>query len=151
MIKDVKTKELKLFPDERGFLVEMLRSDDDIFKNFGQTYLTRVNQGVVKAWHLHRKQYDNVVVVKGMMKIVLYDDRKDSSTYKEVNEFFMGEQKMILLQIPPGVMHGMKAIGGEMALAVNHPTEAYDPKDPDEERVDPHNNDIPYEWGIKEQ
>jgi dTDP-4-dehydrorhamnose 3,5-epimerase len=43
---------------------------------------------VVKGWHYHKKQIDNMVVIKGMMKVVLYDSRKDSKTYGEVNEFF---------------------------------------------------------------
>ena len=151
MIEGVKIKPLKIHPDERGFLVELLRSDDSIFKNFGQSYLTKIYPGVVKGWHWHEKQFDNLVVITGMMKIVLYDNRKDSSTYQTINELFMGEQNMILLQIPPGVIHGLKAIGGESALAVNFPTEVYNPQNPDEHRIDPHHNDIPYDWNIKEQ
>jgi len=91
MIKEVRLKELKVIPDERGRLMEILRADDEVFEKFGQVYMTTAYPGVVKAWHYHKKQDDNMAVVKGMMKIVLYDGRKDSSTYGEVNEFFLGE------------------------------------------------------------
>ena len=91
MIHGVKIKKLKVIPDERGRLMEMLRSDDGIFIKFGQVYITTAYPGVVKAWHYHKKQIDHFVVVKGMMKVVLYDGRKESSTYREINEFFMGE------------------------------------------------------------
>ena len=147
MIEGVKTKKLKVIPDERGRLMEMLRSDDELFITFGQVYLTTAYPGVVKGWHYHKKQTDNMVVVKGMMKIVLYDAREGSSTKGEVNEFFMGIHNTILLQIPPFVFHGFKCIGEEEAMVINCPTETFNYEDPDEFRVDPHENDIPYEWG----
>jgi len=147
MIKGVKIKKLKVIPDERGRLMEMLRSDDELFITFGQVYLTTAYPGVVKGWHYHKKQTDNMVVVKGMMKIVLYDGRDESSTKGEVNEFFMGIHNALLLQIPPFVFHGFKCIGEEEAMVVNCPTAPFNYEDPDEFRVDPHENDIPYEWG----
>ena len=73
MIQDVKIKRLKVICDERGRLMEMLRKDDELFKGFGQNYLTSAYPGVVKAWHFHRRQWDHFVVVAGMMKVVLYD------------------------------------------------------------------------------
>jgi len=104
----------------------------------------------VKGWHYHKKQFDNMAVVKGMMKIVLYDGRSDSSTYDEINEFFAGEHNPVLVHIPPYVYHGFKCISREEAVVVNAPTEVYNYTEPDEFRVHPHNNDIPYEWDRKD-
>jgi len=146
LIDGVRIKELRLLPDERGFLMEILRSDDEIFERFGQVYMTVAYPDVVKGWHYHKVQTDFFTVVKGMMKIVLYDGRPDSPTSGEVNEFFMGELNPLLITIPPGVLHGMKAIGAEPGYVVNCPTEPYDYSGPDEYRVDPHDNDIPYDW-----
>jgi hypothetical protein len=73
MIDGVKTKNLKVVPDERGWLMEILRNDDDIFENFGQVYMTTAYPGVVKGWHLHKKQTDNFTCIHGMMKVALYD------------------------------------------------------------------------------
>jgi len=146
MIEEVKVKKLKVIPDERGCLMEMLRVDDELFIKFGQVYLTTAYPGVVKGWHYHKKQTDNMVVVKGMMKIVLYDNREGSSTKGEINEFFMGVHNTILLQIPPLVLHGFKCIGDEEAMVINCPTETYNYEEPDEFRIDPHRNDIPYDW-----
>lgn len=150
MIDDVKIKKLNVIPDERGRLMEMMRSDDDVFIKFGQLYLTSAYPGVVKGWHYHKLQTDNFVVVKGMMKVVLYDGRQDSFSYNQVNEFFMGEYNPILLQIPPYVYHGFKCISGEEALVVNCPTEVYNYQNPDEYRLPPHDNTIPYEWDRKD-
>lgn len=150
MIIGVKTKLLKVIPDERGRLMEMLRSDEEIFMRFGQVYMTTAFPGVVKGWHYHKVQYDNMIVVKGMMKIVLYDSRKDSPTYKEVNEFFLGDYNPQLLQIPPLVFHGFKCVSESEAMVINIPTEAYNYSHPDEYQVPPHDNDIPYDWNRKD-
>lgn len=149
LIDGVKVKKLKVIPDERGFLMEMLRSDDDIFEKFGQLYLTCCYPGVVKGWHYHKKQTDHFVCVRGMAKVVLYDGREDSSTYGLINEFFMGERNPILVKIPPLVMHGFKAIGGESAFIINCPTELYNYEQPDEYRLPWNTEKIPYNWDIK--
>ena len=87
MIQGVQVKTLKVLADERGWLMEMLRNDDDLFQGFGQVYLTAAYPGVVKGWHYHKLQVDHFVCVKGMMKVVLFDPREDSPTKGEVNEF----------------------------------------------------------------
>lgn len=150
LIKGVKTKKLKVVADERGRLMEMLRSDDELFIKFGQAYMTTAYPGVVKGWHYHKIQTDSFIVVKGMMKVVLYDSRKDSGTYGEINEFFMGEHNPILLQIPQYVYHGFKCISEEEAICINLPTETYKYDEPDEYRVAPHSKEIPYDWARKD-
>jgi dTDP-4-dehydrorhamnose 3,5-epimerase len=150
MIDGVRTKALKVLPDERGFLMEILREDDPIFERFGQVYLTVAYPGVVKGWHYHKRQQDYFTVVKGMAKVVLYDDREGSPTRGEVNEFFLGERNPTLLVIPPLVIHGIKGIGVEPAYLLNVPTRKYEYADPDEFRIDPHENDIPYDWTRKD-
>jgi len=150
MIEGVKQKKLKVIPDERGRLMEMLRSDDDIFLKFGQAYMTTAYPGVVKGWHYHKVQTDNFIVVKGMMKIVLYDGRKESKTFGEVNEFFLGEHNTTLLQIPNFVLHGFKCISDTEAICINLTTETYTYNEPDEFRVDPHSKEIPYDWDRKD-
>lgn len=150
MIEGVRIKRLKVIPDERGRLMEMLRSDDELFIKFGQTYITTAFPGVVKAWHYHKVQTDNFVVVHGMMKVVLYDNRQNSKTRGEINEFFMGDHNPMLLSIPPMVLHGFKCISSFEAILVNTPTEVYRYENPDEFRIHPHDNDIPYNWGRKD-
>ncbi len=150
MIDGVLVKKLKVIPDERGRLMEILRRDDEVFRQFGQVYMTTAFPGVVKGWHYHKEQWDNMTVVKGMMKIVLYDSRDGSPTKGQINEFFAGEHNPILLHIPPYVYHGFKCISAHEAIVINTPTELYNYSAPDEFRVDPHNNDIPYDWGRKD-
>ena len=146
MIEGVHIKKLAIIPDERGSLMEILRSDDPLFSHFGQVYMTTAYPGVVKGWHYHKKQKDYFTCIKGMTKLVLYDSRKKSKTFKEINEFFIGVKNPLLVVIPPFVYHGFKCIGCEEAIMINIPTDVYSPKDPDEFRADPHGSDIPYSW-----
>jgi len=150
MIEGVVVKPLKVIPDERGFLMEILRADDPFFEKYGQTYLTVAYPGAAKGWHYHKKQTDHMCALKGMAKVVLYDDRKDSPSRGEVNELFIGERNPVLVRIPPGVLHGMKGVGSEPAYILNNPSEMYNYDDPDEFRVDPHDNEIPYSWARKD-
>jgi len=150
LINGVVTKKLKVIPDERGRLMEIMRSDDPFFEKFGQVYLSTTYPGVVKAWHYHSKQSDNIATVKGMIKLALYDAREDSSTFGKINEFFIGEHNPMLVHVPPGVYHGWKCISESEALVINIPDHVYVYDAPDEFRIDPHNNDIPYNWARKD-
>jgi len=149
LIAGVVVKDLKVIPDERGRLMEILRSDDDIFQKFGQVYMTTNYPGVVKAWHYHKKQTDHVVCVRGMIKLVMYDGREDSSTRGRINEFFLGEHNPGMVRIPPGVWHGWKGIAETEALIINVTTELYNADSPDEFRLPYDTEEIPYDWAIK--
>lgn len=151
LIDGVVVKKLQPIPDERGRLMEIMRRDDEIFDTFGQAYVTTCYPGVVKAWHYHKLQTDHFTCLKGMAKVVLYDSREGSPTKGVINEFFMGEQNQIVLKIPDMVYHGFKGIGDTECMILNIPTNTYNYQEPDEYRLDPHDNDIPYDWNLKEK
>ncbi|HBU69948.1 MAG TPA: dTDP-4-dehydrorhamnose 3,5-epimerase [Elusimicrobia bacterium] len=149
MIDGVKVKQLKPHCDERGRVMELMRSDWPEFIRFGQVYMTTAYPGVVKGWHYHKKQTDSFICVKGMMKVVLYDSRKGSKTKGEVNEFFIGEHNPMLVQIPKNVYHGFKCISETEAMIINAPTETFNYKEPDEYRLPADTKKIPYNWERK--
>jgi len=100
-IDGVKVKHLRVVADERGWLTEILRADDaELFTKFGQVYVSATYPGVVKGWHYHRKQVDNFACIAGMVKLVLIDTRVGSPTEGTVNEFFIGVQNPVLVQVP---------------------------------------------------
>lgn len=149
MIDGVKIKKLRVIPDERGRLMEILRNDDEIYEKFGQVYMTTTYPGVIKAWHFHKLQTDNIVTVKGMIKLALYDSREGSPTKGELNEFFIGEHNPVLVQVPNDIYHGWKCISENEAVVINIPTYVYNYQEPDEHRL-PYNTDlIPYDWSVK--
>ena len=146
LIDGVAARSAKVIPDERGRLGEIMRADDKWFEKFGQVYFTTTYPGVVKAWHYHKKQTDHFYVVRGTVKVALYDGREDSKTKGVVNELYLGEHNPGLLRIPPGVCHGWMCVSKTEAYIVNVVSEMYNYEQPDEFRIEPHNNDIPYDW-----
>ena len=147
MIEGVSIIPLRQIPDERGKIMHMLRSDDPHFEQFGEIYFSVVYPGVVKGWHLHKRMKLNYAVISGTIKLVLYDDRVDSSTHGEVQEITLGEGNYALVIIPAMVWNGFKGVGVEPAIVANCATI---PHDPDEiVRMDPFENSIPYDWALK--
>lgn len=150
MIEGVEIKKLKVIPDKRGFLMEILRNDDEIFETFGQVYMTGVKKSFAKAWHYHKKQVDHVTCVKGQALWVMYDARKNSKTFGEVQEVIMSdptiEGEQVLVKVPAGVVHGFTAYNCDEARIVNVPNNKYNYNEPDEHRYVWNSPEIPYTW-----
>ena len=150
LIEGIELKQLKKNVDERGYLCEILRKDWDIFKEFVMAYFSITFPGVVRAWHRHprTKQLDYMCILQGTGKIVVYDARDNSPTEGVINEFIIGEDNPKLIRIPGECWHGFKALGVKPALLLNIPTEMYNCKKPDEERLPPDTDKIPYDWKL---
>ena len=147
MIDGVIVKPLRRIPDERGYIMHMLRANDPEFEKFGEIYFSTVHPGAIKAWHLHKEMTLNYSVVSGMIKLVLYDDRDGSPTKGELQELFIGQENYQLVKIPPYVWNGFKGVGSEMAILANCATL---PHDPDEIiRMPPFDESIPYDWALQ--
>jgi len=147
MIDGVKIIPLKQIVDERGKIMHMMKATDEHFVGFGEIYFSCSWPGAIKAWHIHQSMTINNVVISGHAKLVMYDLREDSPTYKVLQEVFFGESNYVLVQMPPGIANGYKSYGDKMVILANCASE---PHDPDEIiRVDPFNNDIPYDWDLK--
>lgn len=156
MIDGVKIKKLKVHkdvpdtdnPDERpGYLMEVLRADEELFKKFGQTTFTVAYPGTIKAFHWHKKQDDLWFIAQGKALVVLYDLRKDSLTYGETQTIPADGDDPQLILIPVGVAHGYKALGNEPVLLFYHTTEVYNASAPDEERIPYDDPNIGFDWG----
>ena len=149
LIEGVVIKNLKPILDERGYIQECFRSDWPMYKKFGQTYITIAFPNVVKAWHVHKIQTDNMICISGNGKLVLRDNRKESPTYTKLMEIFFGEKNPLLVTIPPNIWHGFKAIGQKKIIVINCPTELFNYDNPDEYRLPFDTSEIEYDWGIK--
>jgi dTDP-4-dehydrorhamnose 3,5-epimerase len=150
LIHDLVVERLRVIPDERGRLMEIMRRDDSFFSGFGQVYLSTIYPGVVKAWHYHRIQEDRFTCIKGTIKAAFYDDRENSPSRGVLNVIYLGEHNPCLVVIPAGVYHGWKCVGESEAYVINVPSEPYNRSNPDEYRVDPHSGEIPYDWSRKD-
>lgn len=147
-IEGVTVVPLRRIPDERGTILHMLRSTDDHFIEFGEIYFTTVYDGIVKGWHKHREMTLNYACIYGRIKLVLYDDRPESPTAGAVQELFLGPDNHSLVVIGPGIWTGFKGMSSPFAIVANCCTHPHDPSRTS--RLDPHENDIPYDWALKE-
>lgn len=145
-IDGVVVKALRVTPDDRGRLMEIFRSDDALFVAFGQVYMTTTYPGVVKAWHMHKRQTDHMCAITGMFRLALFDGRDGSSTRGTLQEIYMGEHRPVLVRIPPGVYHGWRCVSEYEGVVVNVPDRLYEYDDPDEFRLPPDTDQIPYDW-----
>lgn len=145
VIEGVVSKELVTHRDDRGFFREIIRMTDDFFaEGFGQWSHSLLYPGTAKAWHIHKKQTDWWYVCGGVLKVVLYDTRVESSTHGTTMELFMGDnQPSAVLCIPPGVAHGCKCVAGTANL-LYVTSRVYDPED--EGRIPHDDPEIGYDW-----
>jgi dTDP-4-dehydrorhamnose 3,5-epimerase len=147
VIEGVKMVPLKRIPDERGTVFHMLRSSDPHFIQFGEIYFSSVYKEVVKGWHRHRDMTLNYACIHGRIKLVLYDDREESSSRGRLMELFLGPDDYSLAIIPPGIWNGFKGMSEPFAIVANCCTHPHDPSR--SERLDPFQNHIPYDWATK--
>ena len=147
MIAGVEIFPLRRIQDERGMVMHMLKATDPHFQEFGEIYFSVIHPGVIKAWHLHSRMTINYAVVSGNIKLALFDQRPDSKTKGALQEIYVGQVNYNLVRVPPGVVNGFTAVGGEKAIVANC---ADIPHDPTEiTRIDPFTPTIPYDWQLK--
>ena len=146
-IDGVKIIPLRQIIDERGKIMHMMKSTDSHFEKFGEIYFSTCWPNTIKAWHIHKRMTVNNAIVSGRAKLVIYDPRENSQTKGNLMEIFLGEDNYKLVQIPPGLANGYKSFGDKLTILANC---ANLPHDPDEMiKIDPFNNDIPYDWNLK--
>lgn len=147
MIEGVVLTPLRQIFDERGKVMHMLREDSPIFSRFGEIYFSCTHPGVVKAWHLHKEMTLNYAVIHGEIKFVLFDDRPNSSTYGEIQEFFISPENYMLVTVPPMIWNGFKCVGTTTSIVANCSSL---PHSPDELlRRAPIDIGIPYNWSLE--
>ena len=131
-IEGIHHRKLKSFVDGRGDVIELWSQPwikDGNIATAKHVYQSATDYGVVKCWHLHAKHTDQFTVTRGKLQVSMVDVRTNSSTFLHVNKVFMGIQQPTLLKIPPGIMHGWKALTGPEVIVVNFQSEIYDPAD----------------------
>ena len=132
-LKGVKTYEITLFPDERGFFSEALRVDWKEFledEQISQTNLSLSYPNVIRAWHKHlRGQIDHFLVIKGAMKICAYDEETG-----KMAEVIASSKKPTIVRIPGKYLHGTRTVSNEPSLLVYFVNKLYDYNNPDEIR-----------------
>jgi dTDP-4-dehydrorhamnose 3,5-epimerase len=133
MIKDVVITQLNKYKDDRGWLCEIFREDELNYK-VPMSYISETKAGMTRGPHEHKEQSDLFVFIgPGKFKLYLWDNRKDSETYQEKMEIEGGEDNLVSVIVPPGVVHGYKCISDIPAWCINLPNKLYKGKNKAEE------------------
>lgn len=152
-IYGVQIKELRSFPDDRGFFREVIRVTDPFFEpsqNFAQWSHSKMGQNTVKAWHFHHLQTDWWYCPLGLIQTVLFDLREESPTYRAKMEIWMGEKELdsrvqdVVVRIPPGVAHGCR-VYSPFAHLFYITNQTYNPND--EGRYPFNSPEVEHQWG----
>ena len=145
-IKDVIITKLKIIKDERGSGMHMMRNDSNIFKSFGEIYFSTIFKNSIKAWHLHKEATLNYACIKGRVKLVLFDDRTQSSSKGVYEEIILSPQNYFLITIPPNIWNGFKGLDEEESIIANCLNLPHNEKEM--VREDPYSKKFNYNWKI---
>lgn len=148
-IEGVVVQEIVSNEDSRGYLREIIRCDDKLLKKFGQVMISKVNPGVIKAFHWHKLQDDLWYLVSGRLQVVLYDRRRKSKTYGITKVVVVGEDNPQRILIPKGVAHGYRVLGDSPAVLLYVVTQPYNKDSPDEMRIPFDDRKIGFDWTEK--
>jgi dTDP-4-dehydrorhamnose 3,5-epimerase len=148
-IAGVKHVTLVSHVDHRGSLTEAVNFEHDFWDEpVVYSYGVTIRPGRIKGWGMHKRQADRYFIAAGFVRVVLYDGRTESPTFRSFAEFALTQESRALLRIPPGVWHATQNWGETDAVLVNFPTRAYDREDPDKYRIDPASATIPFDWSL---
>jgi len=148
LISGVRVVFYDLWPDDRGYFLEVLRMGQGLVQGFPaagtQVSAALSYPGAIKAFHYHLRQTDVWTPALGMFQVVLADLRIGSATFGVRNTLYTGALKPWQILIPPGVAHGYKIIGTDPAMLVYATDRFYDPAD--EGRLPFDDQSINYDW-----
>jgi dTDP-4-dehydrorhamnose 3,5-epimerase len=151
LIAGVKCAPIALWPDDRGYFLEVQRVGHGLAAEFAKES-TQISAalnypGIIKAFHFHRHQTDCWTPAMNMLQIALIDLRPDSSTFGARNTIYAGNIRPWQILIPPGVAHGYKVVGTGPSLLIYATDRFYNPAD--EGRI-PHNDpSLNYDWELQ--
>lgn len=147
LIEGVTVREVRHVAKATGWLTEVFRRDwlgDEL--PIDQIFQVVLWLGGLSAWHAHAHTTDRLFATSGLVRLVLFDARKDSPTHGLVNEFRIGVVRPALVTIPPRIWHGIQAIGPDPACVLNAVDRAYDYEHPDHWRIPADSPDVPYRF-----
>ncbi len=146
-IDGVTVVETKNVPLSRGHLTEIYRADWRLDPTaVAQVFQTTLEPGAVSAWHAHAQTTDRLFVSQGQIFIVLYDARRDSPTYGQLNRFIFGMVRPALVVVPAGVWHGVQNSPSGVGMLLNLVDRAYDYEQPDHYRLPFDSPEIPFQF-----
>jgi dTDP-4-dehydrorhamnose 3,5-epimerase len=151
LIAGVKCAHIDLWPDDRGYFLEVQRIGHGLASHFPPE-TTQISAalnypGIIKAFHFHKHQTDCWTPAAGLLQVVLIDLRPESTTFGARNTIYVGALRPWQILIPPGVAHGYKVIGAVPSVLVYATDRFYNPAD--EGRIAHNEPRLNYDWELQ--
>lgn len=151
LIDGVKCSVVSLWPDDRGYFMEVQRAGEGLSGHF-PLETTQISAalnypGIIKAFHFHRHQSDCWTPAMNMLQIALVDLRPESPTFGARNTIYAGNLRPWQILIPPGVAHGYKVVGTGPSLLIYATDRFYNPAD--EGRIPHDDPKLNYDWELQ--
>jgi dTDP-4-dehydrorhamnose 3,5-epimerase len=140
-MEGVRIKNLVENSDFRGSFTEILRDTDGLLEKICQVSISKTAPNIIKAFHCHEKQDDVFYVMKGKINLVLHNP-----TQNKTESMILHEDSNKIVLIPRGIYHGYQVLGGKSAEVLYMMSNTYNPKKPDELRIDFNDKKINYKW-----
>jgi len=147
LLEGVLYKEVSNIITRNGVTTELYRPEWDVGPNQVRHIIHVTLRGeALSAWHMHERQTDTFFVTDGTIKLILFDDRPGSSTCSEGNVFYLSRMRSTLITVPPGIWHGLKNLENSESSFINYFDQPYNYSDPDEWRLPPDTDKIPFRF-----
>jgi dTDP-4-dehydrorhamnose 3,5-epimerase len=117
-------KPIKRYEDQRGWLVELFRSDS-LPEGFepAMGYLSVTHPGISRGPHEHVDQTDGFLFFDGEYELHLWENRPGAGENHEIHA--VGRNNPVFVTVPPGVVHAYRNVGADEAFVINIPNRLY--------------------------
>ena len=115
--------------DDRGFLIEFLREDENILNFKGQVYASTISPGDIRGNHYHNEKTEIFCVMKGKLKVLI--QQIDSN---KIEEYILDSDKDMIdrLLVTPGHAHAFINIGAEEVILLAYGDKVHNHNNPDQ-------------------
>lgn len=145
-IDGVKIHPQKQILTHGGDIFHAMKKSDSGYNGFGEAYFSTIEPGFVKAWKRHNKMTLNIVVPKGIIRFVIYDNRNLSKTKNKFFEVTLSQKNYFRLTIPPKVWFGFQCLDDETSILLNIANIPHLPSEVLKKDI----CDIDFDWKLKE-
>lgn len=135
-----------IVPVPDGDVYHGMRSTDPGFAGFGEAYFSTIHPGAIKPWKRHLRMVLNLVVIQGLVRFVVHDDRTGSATHGNTAAYVLGPpSRYARLTVPPGVWMAFQGIASVPSVLLNVASVPHDPA----EAVRKGLGEIDFDWSTE--
>ena len=143
-IDGIKISPLKKIAVSGGDVFHAMKNSDKGYNGFGEAYFSNIEPKVIKAWKRHKEMTLNLIVPVGTIRFVIYDDRKDSSSFDSFYEVTLSQDNYHRLTVPPMVWMGFQCVGNVPAMVLNIASIPHEVNEVDKKEI----KDILFNWNL---